>query len=288
VKPVYTEVILFLHELDLLEAHLEESQHFADRIVIVESTITYSGMKKDLIFYNNRERFKRFKLEHDIVPEDVFVKIPLSYPESEHKRWFDARRNNREANVARAFKKYKKDCDYVGTCDVDEIWSRGHFPVILDLMNQKYAYIAPKIRRFLAYMDAIGSKMGHWRITRSDMDTHVRQRGTLRGNTSTEVGWHFSGCYKSGYDVRMKQIGICQSAGYHGVSAVPDEKIFENIINTGNLKALGYGAERPGALLSIDDLSWAPPFVQQNPHLYPWYPAEIRKGIPIKEWRLPS
>jgi len=30
-RPVVTEVINFLHELDLLEAHLDEHQHFIDK-----------------------------------------------------------------------------------------------------------------------------------------------------------------------------------------------------------------------------------------------------------------
>ena len=55
-KPVVTEVINFCHELDLLEAHLDEHQHFMDRIVVVESGATYSGMPKPLYFEQNKER----------------------------------------------------------------------------------------------------------------------------------------------------------------------------------------------------------------------------------------
>ena len=92
---IFTEVINFLHELDLLEAHLEEHQHFIDRIIVVESETTYSGMKKPLYFEKNKERFARFNIEHEVIPTEIFVPIPPSYGEDERKKWFDTRRNNR-------------------------------------------------------------------------------------------------------------------------------------------------------------------------------------------------
>ena len=75
-----TEAISMCNELDLLEAHLEESQHWADRIVIIESPVTFTSIPKPMYFDENRERFKRFNVEHLVTPPEIFEKIPYSYP----------------------------------------------------------------------------------------------------------------------------------------------------------------------------------------------------------------
>ena len=171
-KPVVTEVINFLHELDLLEAHLEEHQHFMDRIIVVESEVTYSGMTKPLFFGENKERFARFNVEHEVVPLDKFTPIPGNYPESEKKKWFDARRNNREAQQNYIFNKYKVDADYLCNTDADEIWSRDKWHYLYDMLKEEYCYIAPKTRRFMHFVDRVGSTQAPWRVTKTTQHTH--------------------------------------------------------------------------------------------------------------------
>jgi beta-1,4-mannosyl-glycoprotein beta-1,4-N-acetylglucosaminyltransferase len=281
------EVIALLHELDVLEAHLEESQHFTDKIVIVESNLTYSGMKKKLFFEESRDRFSRFKtVSFDVPPDNIFIPIPGSYPKEEQKKWFDARRNNREISVKRSFNKYKIGYDYIINSDADEIWSRHHFGVIKEMMKKGYCYICPKIRRFMQYINTSGSKMNHWRIARSDMPTHTRQRGIKRDTTPVEIGWHFSGCFKAPEDIQWKEIGMCQSAGYQGVSNVHSIAEIDRRVKEGLFISPPDRGFKPTRVLPRKDVAdWAPKFIADNPDLFPWYPEE---GLLISDWRLPD
>lgn len=55
------DVFTFFNELDLLEIRLNILYPHVDYFVIVESTQTFSGLPKDLVFQSHRERFSRFK-----------------------------------------------------------------------------------------------------------------------------------------------------------------------------------------------------------------------------------
>ena len=287
-KPVVTEVINFLHELDLLEAHLDEHQHFIDRIVVVESPFSYSGMPKPLYFDENKERFARFNVEHEVMPTSLHVVIPPEYGEDEKKRWFDERRNNRERQQRYIFNKYKKDCDYICNTDVDEIWSRDAWFRVTDLMDLDYCYIMPGLKTFEHYVDNSLKNWNAWRITRSTMDTHLRQRGTLRGGTM-RVGWHFSSVYKNPHDMWMKNVGLCQSMGYFGWATVPDpdecqRRVDARVIPLSNMPI----RDIMKRVMPNDDISWLPTWMQANRDLWPWLPDDLRKGFPVvDDWHMP-
>ncbi len=284
-SPKVVEVINFLHELDLLEAHLDEHQHFIDEIVIIESTLTYSGMTKPLIFNDNRSRFSRFNIKYEEFPKEKFIEIPASYPIEDKKKWFDARRNNREIQQTHIFEKYKSHGDYICNTDVDEIWSRDCWGYALDCMKQNFCYIAPRVRRFWYFVDAIAKKQDFWRITKSDMPTHVRQKGTLRGRTEM-MGWHFSGCYLDPKDMWYKGVGLAQSTSYLGWSQVPTPEECTNILESGFVPFMNQKIDPGYGVMPKDDLSWLPPFMSKNPGLYPWLPEKIRENRPISEWKL--
>lgn len=285
-KPVVTEVINFCHELDLLEAHLDEHQHFMDRIVVVESGRTYSGMAKPLYFEHNKKRFSRFNIEHEILPMDLHVGIPSKYDESEHKQWFDERRNNRERQQRYIFDKYKVDADYICNTDVDEIWSRDAFFRVEELMKKEYCYIEPGLKAFQGYVDNQFQTSNHCRITKSSMDTHVKQKGTLRGGT-LRVGWHFSSVYKNPVDMWMKGAGMAQSLGYLGWETVPSPAECEELMKSGKYPHTGTDVKIKH-VMPVDDLSWLPPFMRENKDLWPWLTEEAREGFPVvDDWHMP-
>lgn len=64
------EGVLFNTELDMLEAHLEESYPAVDAFVVVESAYTFQGHAKPLVFQNNLRRYAKFrdKLVHTVLP----------------------------------------------------------------------------------------------------------------------------------------------------------------------------------------------------------------------------
>lgn len=286
-KPYVVEAINFLHELDLLEAHLDEHYKFMDKIVVVESEVTYSGMKKPLLFQENKARFAKYpNVEHEILPVDKFEPIPKSYPKEEHKKWFDMRRHNREIQQRHIFAKYRKEGDYVCNSDTDEIWSSDHWGTVYDLMKEENCYIAPHIRRFFYFVDAVGGAQDHWRITKSTQDTHVRQRGTKRDGTPYDIGWHFTSMFKDPKDLWMKGVGLAQSIGFDGWTQVTSPEEIEAMLERGDVPYLrGQTLQKRKKVQQIDDLSWLPPFMRDNPHLWKWLPAKFREGKRVRSWK---
>ena len=281
------ECINFLHELDLLEAHLDEHQHFMDEIIVLESEVTYSGMPKPLSFNDNKERFSRFNIQHEIVPVDTFEPIPATYPEEERTKWFNARRNNRERQQKYLFEKFKGRGDYICNSDVDEIWSRDMWYQVEECIDKGFMWIAPQVKRFQNYVDSIGKGQEHWRITNSNITTHVRIKGITRGKTDAHVGWHFTSCYKSPTDMWYKGVGLAQSVGYMGWSDVHTPEQLEAQIAGGDLPFMRQKLQ-PRAVMPLDDITWLPPFMRENKDLWPWLPKEAREGRRLSPWRLLS
>ena len=279
------EVINFLHELDLLEAHLDEHQHFIDKIVVVESGRTYSGMPKNLFFNENKERFRKYNVTHEILPFELHTPIPSSYGEEDRKKWFDVRRNNRERQQAYIFEQYKGDGDYICNADADEIWSRHYWhQSIVSCMEEGYIWIAPNVKFFAGYLDAVCPGMtGHWRIARSDAPGHVRQKHTKRGESKGFSGWHFSSCYKDPVDVWYKGVGIAQSMGYLGWATVPKPiecaELLEQDIDPISKKKI-----HSGVVMPLDTLSYLPDFMDKHSELYPWLPEHLREGMQLSDW----
>ena len=284
-NPKTVEVINFLHELDLLEAHIEEHSKFMDKIVVVESEVTYSGMPKPLYFWENRKRFEKYDVQHEVTPVSMFAPIPGNYPASEHKRWFDERRNNRERQQRHIFEKYKIGFDYLCNTDTDEIWAAHKWPIIHDLMEQDMCYISPMVRIFFYFADAQAKRQDFWRITNTKMSTHVRQRGTKRSSTNEDVGWHFTSCHPTGFGLWMKGVGLAQSVQYHGWQNVPNSEECENLIQSGILPFVNQPVN-PKKVMPLDDLSWLPSYFQRHAEQLRWLPEQYRQGKPLATWRL--
>lgn len=69
------DCIPFFNELDILRLRLEVLNPLVDRFVIEESTRTFSGEPKELIFEQNRELFAPFlaKIDYVVVSDDVLL-----------------------------------------------------------------------------------------------------------------------------------------------------------------------------------------------------------------------
>ncbi len=264
-----TEAISMCNELDLLEAHLEESQHWADRIVIIESPVMFTSMPKPMYFNENRERFKRFNVEHFVTPPEIFEKIPYSYPKEEERKWFQARRNNRNLNRQFHWDELRKDTDYVYLNDVDEFISRDGWRHLDALLKPNYyEYIAIELQRYDYFVNAKGPVQEQYRVTRSDKTIFNMIRGTPR-TTTPNIGWHFTSCFNA-VEVQKKLHGISCHIGA-SPAEIPSVEEIQRLMDEGiepvtGLPLLGGVTE----FLSKDDLSWAPQFMQDNIDLFPW------------------
>ena len=54
------DCFLFFNELDLLKLRLIETYDIVDYFILVESSVTFSGIKKDFIFEQNKDMFKLY------------------------------------------------------------------------------------------------------------------------------------------------------------------------------------------------------------------------------------
>ena len=73
------DTFIFYNELDLLEYRLHLLNEYIDYFVLVESTHTFVGNKKELYYNNNKERFKKYndKIIHIIV-DDMPIKSKIT------------------------------------------------------------------------------------------------------------------------------------------------------------------------------------------------------------------
>lgn len=124
--PKIYDCFLFDHELDMLNLRLHEMNDYVDRFVLIESTKTHSGNKKNLNFQDNREHFKKFlhKIEHVVVdlPDEMLYE-PDPKPENENLQlnWF--RENYHRNHIKTILERIRpNDNDIILISDLDEIW----------------------------------------------------------------------------------------------------------------------------------------------------------------------
>jgi hypothetical protein len=278
------EVIYFTHELDLLEAHLEEHQHFVDKFFIKESSVFWTGKKKDLVFSANQERFARFNIELIIIPDEEFdLSIPTSFPKEEFKKWFDVRRNNRIVSRHYKWDTIAEGCDYVLSMDVDEIIDSRRADKLLSVLESKeYEHVGIKIQQSQYWVNVPARKLSLYRVFRSDIPYRDQVKGHPRTITDT-LGWHFTNCYDA-EGIRTKAIGITTHYGICGVDKVPDASDIHDALERGKdpfrtrwtkgqlqefdvVKGL-YVEDR---VQSTTDLEWAPKYIRENPERFPFY-----------------
>jgi hypothetical protein len=279
---VIHEVIYFSHELDMLEAHLEEHQHFVDKFFLKESPVWWSGLEKPLIFDKNRARFSRFNIEYMMIPSNYFdLSIPRSFPKEEFKKWFDVRRNNRHLSRVYRWEDISKGSDYVMSMDCDEIIdSRRYKHLTKHMKSKQYEHLTIKIQQSQYWVNCPGRKLDLYRVFRGDIPYRATVKHRPRWGSEVCIGWHFTNCY-SPEEIRMKATGITTHYGICGVDNVPSTDEIEKSLKTGHDPFLtrwsqGKLVERnglvsPSRVSSKVDRDWAPKFIRENPDKFPWY-----------------
>lgn len=109
----------FFNELDILEIRLNTLNAVVDRFVLVETTWTHAGQPKELIFQNNKERFRPFldKIIHIVLTDKDAPVIPRDTPAKEIS-WF---RENTQRNAILRGLADARPTDVVIISDLDEI-----------------------------------------------------------------------------------------------------------------------------------------------------------------------
>ncbi len=220
----------FFNELDILELRLNILDPYVDRFIIEESTMTFSGEPKGLVFKENMDRFARFlpKITHIVVTDTPVDAVT-------HER--DYFQKNRLAEGLKG----AQDADVIIFGDADEIPSPAVLEkIIADFDPDKVYHLAQ--RNFYAFInmeeqsgnllsitgefDGIEGSGRKWLGTKICSVKNIPQEGIVRlrdlvkpsDPRSVRVpdgGWHFG--YMGGdreTDV-AKRIGIKVKAAAH-------------------------------------------------------------------------
>jgi len=224
----------FFNELDLLEIRLHELSDVVDRFVLAESTVTFSGKPKPLIFAENRDRFAKFlgRIEH-IVVDDTPKDAKNSRVREGHQR-----------NALRRGLKDAQPDDYILLSDIDEIIRRdvlksaalnppGRYEVTcfeLRMYNyfinyesdERWLRSGPRASLFrnLPEMNHLRKVKGATSSPLRDMMRGVRasveMRRPVMRTVIRDAGWHFT--YLGGMEAILNKV-----KSYAGHATVSDE-----------------------------------------------------------------
>ncbi len=178
------DCFLFCHELELLEIRFRELSEIVDKFVIVESSITISGLPKILYFQAYKERFAEYlsQIVHLVVPADAMNAC--------HDSWARERlsRNWMKNGLSDVL-----DSDTVLVSDVDEI------PSADALSRHKPTHGVTAFEQVMSYY-YMNLTCGFWNGTKAVSGAYWKRLDSdgqrIRYEVVAEVikdgGWHFS------------------------------------------------------------------------------------------------
>jgi beta-1,4-mannosyl-glycoprotein beta-1,4-N-acetylglucosaminyltransferase len=223
----------FFNELDILELRFNILYEYVDYFVIVESSVSHSGLQKEYVFEKNKERFSKFSdkiiyLKVDDTPNnfrnlpettDNTVKLIYQFIENQT-IWFN---RDYQTDYGRDF--YQKECvrrplinceddDVILISDVDEIPN----PEILlnlmdlDLDNNRYSLNQMMYYYYLNVFKEstwYGTKISKYKNIKNISFNEVRNNQSLTIKTPNG-GWHFS--FMGGKEmVKTKLLAYCHN-----------------------------------------------------------------------------
>lgn len=186
----------FFNELDLLELKFRELEGIVDLHVVVEATTTFTGKEKPLHFLENAERFKRWRVWHNVVKLPVNVPSPWEREAAQYAAVRDAVR--------------KVNPEIVMWLDADEVPRRDTVERF-KRMNVPTATIA--MEHILFYFDCVDGT-SFWtnaKIGRYDPKATTQPwRGMDNLLLINHGGWHFE--YFGGREHLLDKLGAVSHA----------------------------------------------------------------------------
>ena len=199
------DCFLFFDELDLLELRLHILSDTVDRFVLVESSRTFSGQPKPLIYQTNRERFAAYndRIIHVVVGNQPELENPWAF-------------ENHQRNAILWGLTACQDDDVILISDLDEIPAPEKIlmhstdPGITCFCLDFYEYFLNNFRYRYPVLIHSGPKMLHYKQFRQPLDPRFIKYNTYnikhlnQSTTPNNVrlyydcryifngGWHFS------------------------------------------------------------------------------------------------
>jgi beta-1,4-mannosyl-glycoprotein beta-1,4-N-acetylglucosaminyltransferase len=169
----------FFNELEMLEFRLEELSDKIDRFVLCESTRTFSGSEKELLFLKNKARFSRWndRIIHIIVDD-----MPMN-----GNAW--DREHHQRRSIARALMSVNQN-DVILISDVDEIPNKEVIGKV-GFYHQYLSYYYVNVRNQRLWSGTCCILGEHFR---QNMDIQYYRELTFKYSYPQVIngGWHFS------------------------------------------------------------------------------------------------
>lgn len=221
--PKIIDCFIFYNEFDMLEFRLEELDHIVDKFVLVESTKTFVGNPKPLLFDENKSRYEKYldKIVH-VVVDNMNESNPWSN-ETTQRNGIDKGIKSLSLN----------DNDIIIITDVDEIPDTD---TLQDLKEKNSVKSSMTLRQEMYYYNITCKFNGVWHFPKlinygTYKNINSPQRIRMGGGAIIQKGgWHFS--YFGDVNFIKNKIQNFSHQEYNNSQFVNDEHI-ENVIKGG-------------------------------------------------------
>ncbi|ORZ16852.1 beta-1,4-mannosyl-glyco protein 4-beta-N-acetylglucosaminyltransferase-like protein [Lobosporangium transversale] len=192
------DAVVFSQELDMLEIRINELWDVVDKFLILESNSTFTGLPKQEVFKQNRDRFAFAE------SKIVYKSIPLYPLKPDQLPWVNEGRMRGEMTLFLQ-ETGVQDGDLVIFADVDEIQAR-HTIELIKSCEGVPDDLHFQLRNFLYSYEFPVNDEGNWRSS-----IHKWSHGKTRymhGQSSTillsDAGSHCSFCFRTIEEFRFK------------------------------------------------------------------------------------
>ncbi len=181
------DYFLFFNELDILDIRLHELDPVVDYFVLVESTHTFSGVPKPLIFDANRHKFQKFA--------NKILYLRVGYANSPHPFENEAQQRDAAALLLTQI----GDQDIVMISDVDEIPKASIVKEAAQTSLSQNASVTIQQSLSFYYLNNLCTSHPVWPGTtlapkRIFQTAQILRNGRLEHIQIQNGGWHFSYC----------------------------------------------------------------------------------------------
>lgn len=183
------DAFLFYNELELLTYRFNVLNDHVDYFVLIESTHTFNGVEKPLIFKENKALFSQFlnKIIHVVISDS-----PHPFTVSDGRQW-ENETFQREVGIKRGLAKVPgcQDSDFVICSDLDEIIN----PVVIQNLRDGRISSETNTLEMDMYYYNLNTYMGKWTapafltVRHAQMNSH---RFQPTEQIISNGGWHLS------------------------------------------------------------------------------------------------
>ena len=225
----------FYNELDLLEIRLNILDSVVDRFTIIESTQSFMGIERALLFPQNYERFEKWmdKIDYYVVYDYPHDEEILNMAKSNSNVGAGEHYWVREFYIKESLRKALKECnteddDVVFISDCDEIWNPEKLNELKDF--SKYSINRPVQLAYYYYLNNrcneeqgwTGTTVCKYHTIKDGCINDIRTRSKTKYREVLEGGWHFGGGIGVGPKRKLEEWGHTE---YNDWIATMDDRV---------------------------------------------------------------